>query len=103
MVRAGVVPVRLKVIKEAPNTVRSARRAQSVFYVVQVGAFHDERAAQELRLSIEKKYTGVYVDKPRGGDNLYKVRIGRALLREARRLQTLLREDNIDSIVIQMR
>ena len=56
-----------------------------------------------MRRRIERKYTGVYVDKPRGGDTLYKVWIGRALLREARRLQTLLKEDNIDSIVIQMR
>ncbi len=103
MVRAGVVPVRLEIIKEAPNAARSATRAESVFYVVQVGAFREERAAQALRRRIEKKYTGVYVDNPGGGDNLFKVRIGRALLREARRLQTLLKEDNIDSIVIQMK
>ena len=103
MVAAGVVPVRLEIIKEAPNAGRSATRPQNVFYIVQVGAFRDERAAQELRRRIERKYTGVYVDKPSGGDTLYKVRIGRALLREARRLQTLLKEDNIDSIVIQMR
>ena len=103
MVRAGVVPVRLEIIKEAPNPGRSATRPQNVFYVVQVGAFRDERAAQELSRRIGRKYTGVYVDRPSGGDTLYKVRIGRALLREARRIQTLLREDNIDSIVIQMR
>lgn len=103
MVRAGVVPVRLEIIKEAPKAARSAARPQSVFYVVQVGAFREERAARALRRRIEKKYTGVYVDKPGGGDNLYKVWIGRALLREARRLQTLLKEDNIESIVIQMK
>ena len=103
MVRAGVVPVRLEIVKEAPNAGRQGTRRQNVFYVVQVGAFRDERAAQQLRRRIEKKYTGVYVDKPSGGDSLYKVRIGRALLPEARRLQTLLKGDNIDSIVIQMR
>lgn len=103
MVQAGVVPVLLRIIKEAPNANRNAKPADKIFYVVQAGAFRDESMAQELRRRLEKKYTGVYVDKPTSGKGFYKVWIGRALLREARRLQKLLKEDNIDSIVIQMR
>ena len=103
MVRSGVVPVLLKVIKEAPIAERYKSKGQSVFYVVQLGAFEDERAAQDLRRRVAEKYTGVYVERSGASDKLYKVRIGRALLREARRIQTLLQEDNIDSIVIQMR
>jgi len=103
MVRAGVVPVVLKVVKEAPKADKLKSKGQDVFYVVQLGAFESEAAAQALRIRVEEKYTGVYVEKPKAGDNFFKVRIGRALLREARRIQRLLKEDRIDSIVIQMR
>lgn len=103
MVRAGVVPVVLKVIKEAPTADKLRSKGQDVFYVIQLGAFENEAAAQNLRRRIEKKYTGVYVEKTKSGEKLYKVRIGRALLREARRIQRLLKDDDIESIVIQMR
>jgi rare lipoprotein A len=100
MIRSGVVPVRMTVIKEAvggrPN------RGDNVFYVVQLGAFRSEKTAQDLRRRFEKKFTGIYVDKPSGGDNLYKVRIGRALLTNARYVERLLRDDNIEAIVVRM-
>ncbi len=101
MIRSGVVPIRLKVIKEAANGGRT-NRGSDVFYVVQLGAFRSEKPAQDLRRRFEKKFTGIYVDKPSGGDNLYKVRIGRALLTAARYVQRLLRDDNVEAIVVQM-
>ena len=39
---------------------------------------------------------------PSQADDLYKVRIGRALLTDARYVQRLLRDDNIEAIVVQM-
>lgn len=102
MIRAGVAPVRLQVIRESPNAA-SARPQQNAFYAVQLGAFRDESAAQNLRRRLEGKYTGVYVDRPTPDSPFYKVRIGRALLSEARYLQTVIRdEDDIQAIVVEM-
>ena len=102
MLQAGVVPVRLTVIQESPNP-ETARPAQEVFYAVQVGAFREERAAQELRRDLERRYTGIYVDRPSDDSPLYKVRIGRALLTDARDLQLMIRErEQIEAIVVQM-
>ena len=103
MIRTGVVPVRLEIIKEAPGATGGRSVTEDVFYVIQLGAFGSEPAAQELRRQFERKYTGIYVDRPTGNSPFYKVRIGRPLLREARFIQDLLkREDNVDAIVVQM-
>ncbi len=103
MIRSGVAPVRLEIIKEAPAATGGRAITEDVFYVIQLGAFGSEQAAQEVRRRFEPKYTGIYVDRPTGDSPLYKVRIGRSLLREARFIQDLLkREDNVDAIVVQM-
>ena len=102
MIRPGIAPVKLTVVRESPNP-STARPEQNVFYAVQIGAFSQEGAAQALRRRLEQKYTGVYVDRPSGDSPFYKVRIGRALLSEARYLQNLIRdEDGIDAIVFEM-
>lgn len=102
MIRSGVVPVRLTVVRESPNPA-SARPEQDVFYAVQVGAFRSESGAEDLRRLMEEKYTGIYVDPPTGDSPFFKVRIGRALLSDARDLQHVIRdEDSIDAIVVQM-
>ena len=103
MIRSGVVPVRLEIIREAAGGTSGRAITQDVFYVIQLGAFESEQAAQNLRRRFASKYTGIYVDSPTGESPLYKVRIGRALLRDARFVQDLLkREDDFDSIVVQM-
>jgi rare lipoprotein A len=102
MIRAGIAPVRLIVVQESPNPA-TARPEQEVFYAVQIGAFRDERAAQNLRRELESRYTGIYVDRPTEDSPFYKVRIGRALLAEARYLQSLIRaEHDLDAIVVEM-
>jgi len=102
MLRAGVVPVKLTVVQESPNQL-TARPDQNVFYAVQLGAFSEEGPAQDLRRRMGSKYTGTYVDRPTNDSPFYKVRIGRALLSEARYLQSLIKdEDNIDAIVVEM-
>ena len=103
MIRSGVVPVRMEIIKEADPGSRGRRITKDVFYVVQLGAFRDQMAAQDIRRRFASKYTGIYVDPPTDGSPFYKVRIGRFLLRKARYVQDLLRrEDNVDAIVVQM-
>ena len=104
MIGPGVAPVRMEIIKEAPVESGGPRITEDVFYVIQLGAFGSEQSAQNLRRRFEAKYTGIYVESPAGDSDLYKVRIGRSLLREARFIQDLLkREDNVDAIVVQMR
>ena len=104
MIRSGVVPVRLEIIKEPEGRSTARSPLEDVFYVVQLAAFSSEASAQEMRRRFEKKYTGLYVDKPSDDSPFYKVRIGRALLRDARYVQDLLRnEDDIDAIVVQMK
>jgi rare lipoprotein A len=103
MIRSGVVPVRLEVIRQAPGASRARAPADDVFYVIQVGAFRSEEPAQALRQRFARKYTGIYVEKPTPASPLYKVRIGRSLLQEARRLQNRIRDDDdIEAIVIQV-
>jgi rare lipoprotein A len=102
MIRTGVAPVKLTVVQESPNQA-TARPEQNVFYAVQLGAFSDEEPAQDLRRRMDNKYTGTYVDRPSDDSPYYKVRIGRALLSEARYLQNLIKdEDDIDAIVVEM-
>jgi len=102
MIRSGVAPVRLTVIREG-DAASGGAAAVNTFYVVQLGAFESESRAQDFRRRFEGKYTGIYVDRPTGDSPLYKVRIGRSLLREARYLQRLLKEeDGIEAIVVQM-
>lgn len=102
LIEAGVAPVRVRIIRESPNA-GSDRPEQHVFYVVQVGAFREEGRAHELRRELEGTYTGVYVEGPSEGSQFYKVRIGRALLSDARMLQNLLQEEQgIEAIVLEM-
>lgn len=102
MIQAGVVPVRLTVVRESPDK-STARPEQNTFYAVQVGAFQAEARAQDLRRRMDAKYTGVYIDRPNVESPYYMVRIGRALLSEARYLQNLIRdEDGLEPIVVEL-
>jgi rare lipoprotein A len=107
MVRAGVVPVRLTVIRtpdRAGLPSSAPPRGGDVFYVVQLGAFQSEQNARNLARSLENKYTGIYVEPPSRGSRLYRVRIGRAVLADARYVQNLLEaEDDIEAVVQEVR
>ena len=103
MIRSGVAPVRLEVIRQAPGGARARAPSEDVFYVIQVGAFGTDAPAQALRQRLERKYPGIYVEKPTAASPLFKVRLGRSLLQEARRLQNQIRDDDdLDSVVIQI-
>jgi rare lipoprotein A len=96
MVRAGIVPVRLSILKAA----ETASAAPS-FYAVQVGAFEDRRRAEELQKRLESKYSGVSIQTASGEKTVYRVRVGREsdLLR-AHKLASQLREDDLETFVV---
>src|SRR5215813_9683161 len=58
MVRAGTVPVKLKILKAADANVRAVP-AKAVAYAVQVGAFENPDAAESVRHDLEKRYKNV--------------------------------------------
>jgi rare lipoprotein A len=102
MIEDGVVPVTVEVIQEAADTT-TERPDLHVFYVVQVGAFREADRAHQLRRELEQRYTGVYVEGPSPGSDFFKVRIGRALLSDARMLQDVIRDrEDIEAIVLEM-
>ena len=101
LIRTGVAPVRVSVLRE-PDAVRNPSGG-GAFYVVQLGAFRNEKSAADLRRRLESRYTGIYVEGPAGESALHRVLIGRPLLSDARYVQEKLRsEDGIEAIVIQV-
>ncbi len=98
MVRAGVAPVKLKVVKPG----EPAGRAVTV-YAVQVGAFENLRTAEELRDELAKKYPGVTIQTVSGEKTLYRVRIGREPdIQAASRIASQLRKDDLKPFVVRV-
>jgi rare lipoprotein A len=100
MVREGIVPVQLEIMNQGDI----ARPTPSdAFYAVQVGAFENESAADDLKRQLEKKYTGVTVQAVFGDRTLYRVRIGRdPSIQAAHRLAAQLRNEDLDSFVVRV-
>jgi rare lipoprotein A len=98
MVRAGIAPVRLTILGTRPVTQSSYN-----VYAVQVGAFENERAAEELRQRLERKYAGVSVQSYSGERTLYRVRIGREMdIATAQRLASELQEEDLEPFVVRV-
>jgi rare lipoprotein A len=97
MVRAGLVPVKIQILKTA-----EAVRALTM-YAVQVGAFENRRSAQDLKERLSKKYAGVTVETFSGEKTLYRIRIGRERdLEAANRLAAQLRKEDLDTFVVRV-
>src|SRR5262249_42070097 len=79
LVRSGVVPVRLEILKPAdvPKTVG---------FAVQVGAFENSKAAQDLKRHLETKYSGVVIETVSEEKTLYRVRIAEPDMTEANKV-----------------
>ena len=95
MARAGVAPVKLKVLKEG--------QAARTVYCVQVGAFENLRAADVLKQQLEKKYPAVTVQSFAGETTIYRVRIGREPdIQAAQKLAGQLRKDDLKPFVVRV-
>jgi rare lipoprotein A len=100
MERAGIAPVSVRILRNAVDVRRSAG---GPFYAVQVGAFENPNAAENLRRQLEHRYSDVSVESSEGDRVFYRVRIGREPdLLIAEKLAAELRKDNFDSFVVRV-
>ena len=115
MVRAGVVPVKLTIIKAGtvaaarpvsgsknpPSNPPSSPPSNQPWFAVQVGAFANEQAAQDLKKRLERKFSGVSVQTLAGSQTVYRVRVGHEQdLQAAEKLAQQLRKESLDSFVV---
>jgi rare lipoprotein A len=104
MVRDGVAPVELKVLKvEAkqpadPAAPRSPTAPPG--YQVQVAAFETLDAAEELRRNLEKRYKNVHVEKADLDKTYYRVRIPQADEKSAQHVVEELRKDDFRPYIV---
>jgi rare lipoprotein A len=101
LVRPGVAPVKLKVLKLETAAKASAPVASVPVYAVQVGAFESERAAEDLKQRLERKYHPVTIQTTSAEKTLYRVRIGREHdLQSAEKLASQLRKADLKPFVV---
>jgi rare lipoprotein A len=93
LVAAGTVPVKLKVLKAAEV---------STTFAVQVGAFENERAAEDLKGRLEKKYPNVTIQTWNADKTWYRVRIPRPDIDAANHLASELRKEDLKPFVVRV-
>lgn len=102
MVRTGVVPVNLRITKAGDGARVRASSVKPV-YAVQVGAFESQRAAEDLKQQLEKKYVGVSVQSVSGEKTVYRVRIGREPdILAAHKLAAQLKKEDFEPFVVRV-
>jgi rare lipoprotein A len=94
LVRAGVAPVTLTILQQAP--------VGSTAYAVQVGAFEDQQAAEELKQQLAKKYSGVMIQTVSQERTLYRVRITQPDVEAANRVAAELRKQDFEPFVVRL-
>ena len=110
MVGAGLVPVKLTVVREGSPAARGTSRASgppppppAALYTIQVGAFASEDAAQALRQDLETRYRDVSIETFSTTQTFYRVRVGRLSdLDSAEKLSGQLREEKFDPFVVRL-
>jgi len=95
LVRSGVAPVKLKVLKVAEV-------GKPPVYAVQVAAFENQDAAEELKARLDAKYSGVVIQQLTEQKTLYRVRIGRPDLQAATHLAAELRKQDFKPFIVKM-
>ena len=95
LVRSGVAPVKLTVL-------RSTQVDKSAGYAVQVGAFENEDAAQELKHRLEQKYPSVMIQTTTEERTLYRVRIGEPDMETADKIASELRRQDFKPFVVRL-
>jgi rare lipoprotein A len=102
LVRPGVAPVKLKILKPGDPPIASASSKKPIF-AVQVGAFENQRTAEELKQKLEKTYPNVSVQTAAGDKTLYRVRIGgEPDLQSAEKLAGQLKKQDLKPFVVRM-
>ena len=95
MVRGGVAPVKLTIVKPTGSS-------QPV-YAVQVGAFENPRTAEDLKQQLQKRYPGVSVQAFSGEKTIYRVRIGREPdISSAQKLASQLKKEDLQTFVVRL-
>jgi rare lipoprotein A len=96
MIGAGVIPVKIKILK-------AGEAVRATVYAVQIGAFENARAAEDLRQQLERKYPSVTVQTLPGEKTIYRVRIGRESdIEAAQKLAAELRKDDLKPFVVRV-
>jgi rare lipoprotein A len=99
LVRTGVAPVKLKILKQ--GDIKTA--ASKPMFGVQVGAFESRRSAEQLKQRLQKKYPSVTVQTFEGEKTMYRVRIGNEPdLEAAEKLASQLRKEDLKPFVVRM-
>ena len=96
LVGSGVAPVKLQVLKAAEIP------AKTNTFAVQVGAFENQSAAEDLKRELEKKYSGVIIQTVSDDKTLYRVRIGQPDLDAANKVASELRKADFRPFVVRL-
>ena len=114
MVRAGLVPVKLMVVKEGssrvspkpstPSTVSPASPTPAAgAFTVQVGAFESRDVAESLKKNLEQRYKNVTIETFSTTRTFYRVRVGRLDdMASAEQLVKTLRAEKFDPFVVRL-
>src|SRR5215472_6280240 len=95
LVRPGVAPVRLTVLKLAEVT-------KPAGFAVQVAAFENRQAAEDLKDRLDKKYSGVSIQTFTEERTFYRVRIGEPDLESANKTVAELRKLEFKPFVVRL-
>jgi len=102
MIRAGLIPVKIKILKPGDGGRTSAVSPRPV-YAVQIGAFESPDAAEDLKQQFEKKYPSVTVQTFPGEKTIYRVRIGSEPdIEAAQKLAAELQKDDLKPFVVRL-
>jgi rare lipoprotein A len=110
LVRTGVAPVKLVVLKEGAPSAASAARGVGppappvdATYTIQVGAFESQDTAESLKRNLDKRYSDVTIQTVTTTQTFYRVRVGRlADLASAEKISKQLREEKFDPFVVRL-
>jgi rare lipoprotein A len=101
LVRTGVVPVKLQVLSRQALQTPTPSPIPGPVFAVQVGAFENERAAEDLKKRLEANYANVTIQTFTAEKTLYRVRIGHEPnLQAAEKLAAQLREQDLKGFVV---
>ena len=103
IIRAGIAPVKIIVLKEGDGGRVTAVDPPGAVYAVQVGAFENRQSAEDLKNRLELKYNLVSIQTYTDQVTIYRVRIGREPnMASAQRLALQLRKDDLSTFVVRV-